>query len=312
MMQHLIMQGLTKRAFAVLTGAMLICAAVGCETVSTEYLEEYTLQALLVVDEPLRGVQVTQTANVSVPYSLQAQFVRNADVRVSVATSDTTREYSLTFQSQNDSQSVIGYGTASNVLVLPEATYQVTVRLANGKVLSGSTRTPSRIAWTQAPKPVLQYPQDSVGIPGGDSLDIAWTEAQGVVDYLLAYKCLDTAEYGRYLNPATNEKNRRIYVPPTFLTSSVPPTETLRWDRPIPQAASTLQWSSFRWFGAHEISIYAPDPNWMNWYRMLTYSGALGGGTSYSPLLGNVRGGLGVVGSASVARQRVLLLKYRP
>lgn len=293
--------------------AVFAMLAASCETVSTDYTPEYNLQAFFVVDEPLHGVQVTRTASITTPYSLQQQYIRDADVRVSVTTAGTIREYKLTYQQKNDSHHEFGYGMEdTSVVVLPDATYRVTVRLAGGAILSGSTHTPHRIRWIQAPKPVLQYPQDSVALPGSDSLDIAWTEATGVADYLLGYKCVDTAEYGRYLAPATNEKNRRTYVSPTFLTSSVSSTETLRWDRPIPQAASTLQWSSFHWFGLHEVAIYAPDPNWMNWYRMLTYSGALGGGTSYNPLLGSVQGGVGVVASASVARQRVMVLKYRP
>jgi hypothetical protein len=67
-------------------------------------------------------------------------------------------------------------------------------------------------------------------------------------------------------------------------------------------------WPAFKWFGPQEVTIYAPEGSFVKWFKLTHF----GGNGQYDPLLGNVSGGLGVFTSASLASQKVLLLKNQP
>ena len=66
-----------------------------------------------------------------------------------------------------------------------------------------------------------------------------------------------------------------------------------------------LPFSVFRWHGPHEISVYAPEENLLDWFRLTRLQQQVG----YDPILANMEGGLGSFGSAAMVRTYVFVRK---
>lgn len=275
------------------------------DPVIQDYKEDIAVQALLLVGEPIKGIMVSRTANIQDTFKLSAQAIKDADVRLNVG----TKEYRLTFADDTSSGGTYLWNDTT-VKVLPDTVYSLTIRLANGQLIKATTRTPRQIRWLSGkePKPIIQYPKDTLNPPPApDSMRIAWEPVPGVNDnYLIGILCLDTVGYGKYLEPRDTSKNRRIF---SLFANSLPRyPDVLRLGYVSATNVPTV-WSAFKWFGLNEVQIYAPDANWFNWYRQTYFQGQ---SPRYNSLLGSVEGAYGVFGSASIARQRIFVLKNAP
>ncbi|GAB1373018.1 hypothetical protein MASR1M45_30820 [Candidatus Kapaibacterium sp.] len=169
--------------------------------------------------------------------------------------------------------------------------------MPNGKTITGSTVTPPTTEWSFLPKELLQYPVDTLKLPATDS--IGWKRVQGFEFYLVSVKNLDTANYGIYLNPPTEELNRRVFTPfggeRRFRETAV--------ITPVANNKTSVVWNVFRWFGKHELAVYVPDWNYLRWYLQAQTKGEA------DPLLTSIEGGIGYFGSASILRYNFFLLK---
>lgn len=266
-----------------------------------DYIEDYAVQGLLIVGEPIKDIRLMRSLRIDTVFSLEGAALRDAEVRIF----ENDRALQLTFD-----PTTFTYKAASDVRVKANTVYRFeasflkldrTTRLT----LSGRTNTPDQIRWVSAPKDTLQYPQDTTRLPSPDSLIISWTPIAGVTDYIFSTECLDTLEYGKYLRPPTNEKNRRIE---RFFERSLP-----RYNEPVRSGirAVTLTpviWTAFKWFGVQELRIYAPDIHWANWFRQTN----LGQNPRFNYRLGSIEGGAGVFGSASMARYNTFVYKNQP
>ncbi len=285
---------------------LVLSGFVSCgDPVIQDYIEDYAVQGLLTVGEPLQGIIVSKTLNIVDTLKLANQVLRDADVRVRLG----NREWKLAFMPDTANGGSYGVVDAS-VRVLPDTVYSLYVKLANGREMTGQTRTPKQIRWLtgKEPKPLLQYPKDTATLPAApDSLSIAWEAVPGINDYIFGILCLDTANYGKYLTPPdTAQKNRRVYS--TFADRFPRYPEVIRYGF-ITSTKIPVVWVGFKWFGPHEIIIYAPDANWLNWFRQTNQQGQ---SPRYDKLLGSIKGGYGVFGSISATRQRMFLLKNQP
>lgn len=266
-----------------------------------DYIEDYAVQALLLVDEPIEDIRILRTVDVQDSFSFEKSAVRNAEARII----ENGRAIPLRFDPARFSYQAAD----ASERVKPNAEYrfEATLRNSSGQIvtLRGATTTPERVRWILAPKDTLWYPKDTMALPSPDSLRISWTPVPNIVDYIFSTECLDTLEYGKYLRPPTDEKNRRIE---RFFESRLP-----RYNEPVRAGIravtqSPVIWTAFKWFGVHELRIYAPDRNWANWFRQTNFSQ----NPRYNPALGSIEGGIGVFGSASFARQRTFLYKNQP
>jgi hypothetical protein len=270
-----------------------------------DYIPAYSVQGFLVVGESLGGIVVARTGDIRDTFKLDGQIVRDADVRITAG----TREIRLVFNTQTSS-----YDAPDTTLrVRADTTYSLAIRLANGQTFTAATRPPQQIQWVRPPRPILQYPLDTARLPAtADTLQVVWTKVGELTEYIIGIHCLDTAGYGVHFpligRPAdTTQKNRRIE---RFFESQLPRfPEVTRYGLRV-GASSPIVWTGFKWFGKQEIVIYAADPNWLNWFKMVNFAG----NPRYNPLLGSVKGDgvFGVFGSASVARQQVFLIKNQP
>lgn len=265
-----------------------------------DYIEDYSVQALLIVGEPIEDIRVMRALPIDSAFSMDKAAVRDAQVRLF--------EDNSTINLQFD-QATLTYKAASQIRVKASTLYRLEIILRNleGKTLTltGKTTTPAQVRWIRSPKDTLWYPKDTTTLPSPDSLLIAWTPVQGVTDYIFSTWCLDTLNYGSYLRPPTSEKNRRLV---RFFEAQLP-----RYNEPVRAGirAVTLTpviWTAFKWFGPHELRIYAPDPNWANWFRQTNF----GQNPRYNYRLGSIENGKGVFGSASMARQFTFLYKNQP
>ena len=272
----------------------------GCEDpVPTDYIPEAAFTGYLIVDEPVQGIRLTRSLAPLDSFDYRNASITDAAIRI-WSNSDT---FNLQYI---PSDTGAGEYRASDTtkVVKPGVEYVMEANLSDGTTLRSSTTTPEPVTWVQAPREVLQYPIDTVVLPSPDSLKLIWTRSPGVTEYLISVQCLDTLNYGSYLEPASEEKNRRIE---RFFEENAPRfNDVTRWGF-LQNTEVNVFWFAFKWFGQHEITVYAADPALLEWYKQLQF-----GGNQYKPLLSNIEGGVGVFGSASVARQTTFVLKNQP
>ncbi len=273
--------------------SLVFLAACG-DDVPTDYKPDVVLEAILLVGEPIQNIALLQTQPISSKYNHYKAFIKNAEVLVKAD----GQVFSLLFN--YDSLKPGYYYPDVNYKVKPNTEYTIEVKLPDGKILSGKTTTPTEIYWQTRVNKTIQYPKDTINLPQSDS--ISWTRAPGFDYYIIAETCLDTLEYGKYLDPPTNEKNRRVYNP--FINENRYKEQSV--SGLIPNTKARIVWSAFRWFGKHELTIMAADWNLVRWYLQNL------GVNSVNPLLGSVEGGIGVVGSAYAIRDTFMLLKNQP
>lgn len=258
------------------------------------------VEGYLIVDEPIEGIVVALSQPLTEPFSYANGIVSDAEVTVSTE----SNTYPLQYKSQNG---IAFYAYPDTTIkVLPNTHYKLTIRLNDGTVLRGETATPERIEWKATPRPFLQYPKDTVRLPSGDSLRISWTPGNNT-EWLISSLCLDTLEYGKYLDPPTNELNGRTNNLDFFETPELPTfNSAIRWGFLQGTSVNTV-WTAFRWFGKHRISVYAPDKNMITWFKASRFQGH--DGVEYNGVYGSITGGLGVFGSASRIQGDTFVLK---
>lgn len=259
------------------------------------YIEEYVLEALILVDEPIQGIILTKTMPLSEKYVYDSAMIRDATVIIK----EGDEEFELKFRPKEDG--IRGYYYPDTTyLVKAQTNYTIEVTMPNGNKITGSTLTPSKTAWEKRPNDFVNFPKDSINLPPTDT--IAWQKVSGFDFFLLAFTNLDTLDYGKYLDPPTTELNRRIERP-------------WREDRfyrevtgigPIPASKTPIIWSIFRWFGKHSVTIYSPDWNFLRWFLQAQ------GRAQAEPILTSIEGGIGFFGSAHAIRDTFFLVKNQP
>ncbi len=269
---------------------MLILSSCG-DDVPTDYIEEIYVEGFLLVGEPIRNIVVAKTQPVTSEYNFANSLYRDAKVIIK----GDGREFPLSIA---DSGEEGFYYEDQSYLVKENTEYNIQIETKDGKLITGETLTPYDFDWVErVPKP-LQYPFDTLKPPTSDP--IIWTESEGIDYYLISIKCLDTLEYGKYLeNVEDTELNRRIERPWTEDEDFLDHTN---WGL-IPNTESKIVWGVFKWFGRQETAVYAPDENFRNWFIQNQWF------ASYDENLSSIEGGIGAFGSAAVIRDTTFLIK---
>ncbi|MDX9789602.1 MAG: hypothetical protein WC313_06425 [Candidatus Kapaibacterium sp.] len=276
---------------------VVIIAQYSCEdTSNSRYIEDYIVEALIVVDEPIEGITVMKSQPLDLPFNYDSAMVRDAVVRIEGDGHDFLLEY------RNREDGEIGYYFPDTTYkIKPETEYRLEVTLSNGRFISGKTFTPNRSSWVYYPEnKFIRFPIDSINQPSNDS--IVWTKVSGFEFYLISITNLDTLNYGIYLEPPTNEPNRRVYRP----FGSPNAFRDVSTMFPLPTDRTPIVWNAFRWFGKHELKVYVPDWNFLRWFLQAQTRGEA------DPILTSLEGGIGYFGSASVITYDFFLLKNQP
>ncbi len=274
-------------------GALLLFS---CEDeIAVKYIPRVFVEGYLIVDEPISGIIVQQTQAVTDSFDYRESLIRDADVIIS----EGSNVYPLVFR---EDSLFPGYSYPDETYrVQPNKTYKLQITLSDGTVITGTTTTPGRFHWINGTQPVIQYPIDSVNLPE-DTMKYVWDGSSGGFNwFLIRVKCLDTLEYGKYLDGSI-EKNRRTYKPwasPEARSYKDP----VVWAGPLGNNQTPFVWSVLKWFGLHEFAVFKPDINFLKWFLHIQRS------AQYQPLLESVNGALGVFGSASVIYDTTFILK---
>lgn len=275
-----------------------------CEDpIPTDYTEELVIEGFAIVGEPLANIRIMRTLPVSDTFSFAKASLPDAVVRVYANGSEIPMEFVAdtlggTFRAKDTSYRVT-----------PSTSYEIRVA-ALGKSLEATTITPIALSWIQEGPRFAQFPNpDSLLFPGADSLVVSWTPVPKTEFYIIGLECLDTLGYGKYLTPPTTDTNTRTPRPkPDFFNreGTLVSKERIVFGGTLFTASQTI-WGVFRWHGLHELKIYAPNKEFLEWF----YQVGSGRRSSYDYRLSNIKGGLGVWGGASVIKTQKFVLKYR-
>lgn len=281
--------------YSILT-LMLGLFIISCEDVApTEYTPKYIVQGLLTVGEPINDIALFQTQSLRDSFIYENSIFKTADVKII----GDNRTFQLVFDNNR------------NRYIFPDTTYKVKeltnysleIKTPDGKILTSKTYTPKSINWINRPDKTIQYPLDTINLPS--NYKISWTKSDTIQFYLIRIRPLDTLEYGKYLNPPTDEKNRRIMRSwirrPEYYFR-----ETTTWAF-LPTTDVPVVWNSFKWFGLTEVKIYAPDANYLKWTLQ---SFAV---RDFNQLLNSIDGdAFGTFGSVATITDTTFVLKNQP
>ncbi len=284
----------------ILIVSVVFVAVLGsCESdIPNDYIPAVFVEAYIFVDEPIQGIIIQASQPVSDSFNYIGSLIRDARVRVY----DSTGSYSLQFR--DDSLNPGYYYPDFEYKVKPNTIYNLEIILNNGETITGKTKTSGRMNWVKSLQPYIQYPVDTLKLPPQDSLNYEWMNPGGGFNwYFVRVKCLDTLEYGKYLG-GSNEKNRRTYKP--FATQSRYYNDPVVWAGPLGNNKTPFIWNILKWYGLHEFAVYKPDSNFGKWFLQVQRGG------TYDTRLSNLKGAMGVFGSASVLYDSTFILKNQP
>lgn len=277
------------------------------EAPPSDYIPQTFVEAFLYVDQPIERIILQTSQPLTDSFQLENSLIRDADVRIIEVNKSNKTEIEFLLQFRNNNESPGYYYPDTDYKIKPNTLYKFWANVA-GNIITGETTTPDRINWIKPLKDTLQYPLDSLNVPSPDSLEFTWNKIPGIDFYMIRVMCLDTLEYGLYLSNNPEEKNRRVYRP--WEENSPFYNELTRWGL-IPSnkpgvVTSPVVWNSIKWYGKNEITVYAPDFNYLKWFLHYTRT------REYQPLLESVSGALGVFGSASLITTETFVLKNQP
>ncbi|MEY3689721.1 MAG: hypothetical protein RIT37_1283, partial [Bacteroidota bacterium] len=151
--------------------AFTILGLASCEDpVAFDYIPEYAVEAYLLVDEPITGVMITKSQPVADSFVYENSIVRDAKVHIIRDQKDT-----LKLQFYPSGRGGEYRLPDSTLLIQPSTRYDLLVVLPDGKRVTGTTYTPKRVEWINAPRSIMQYPVDTLNLFAPDSLSITWT-----------------------------------------------------------------------------------------------------------------------------------------
>lgn len=287
---------------------LFLAGLAACEDpVPSDYIPRYSVEAYLLVGQPIENIRLYRTQNVADTFAASAAFIKDADVRI-LTGGDTLR---LSYRdTENGGEYYLPAAATGDTLyrVQPATTYHLRIGVGASDLITGVTVTPTLISFIKDIPDTLQYPKDTINLTTDEKLRVSWTPVPGTDEYILRVAALDTLEYGQYLTPPTEEKNRRIY---RFWEENSPKYDDVtRWAF-LPATNIPGSWNAFKWFGLQEVTVFAPDPNFLQWFKQVKFGG---GSPTYNELLGSVKGdnAIGVFASASLVSDTTFVLKNQP
>jgi hypothetical protein len=172
----------------------------------SDYIPETVVEAVLIVDKPIENIIVMRSQPLNKPFDYNASLIDDAEVIIRTE----GKEYNLVFRSNNNPGY---YFPDTTEKVKSETTYTLEIKLKDGSLITGKTTTQKKTNWIYTPGTVIYYPKDTLKLAPVDSLRIEYAPVDNNMFYILSVVCRDTLDYGKYLTPATDEKNRRIIRP---------------------------------------------------------------------------------------------------
>jgi hypothetical protein len=257
------------------------------------FKEEYILEAFMIVGDPITNIRFMKTIPILDSFSLERALIKDAEIYIYDENGDTIKlEYNL--------ESKLGYDAVNKSYLVKEMTkYDIRVIYKEDTIKSFTT-TPKSFNWVEKAPDTLQYPIDLNNVE--DQVKVKWENPGSFNFYHIVTRCIDTLEYGKYLNPQTEELNSRILLwrdEDFFFRNTT--NHGLS-----PTNEGSIIWTTFKWYGMQEVTIYNPDYNWFRWLGQYFQS-------EYNDILSSVEGKnvRGVFASATAIRDTSFLKKYK-
>ncbi|MEZ4723076.1 MAG: hypothetical protein R2863_00285 [Candidatus Kapaibacterium sp.] len=278
-----------------------------CEDpVPTDYVPQNYLEAALLVGQPIDDIILMRTQPINAVFDYESSLIRDAEV---IITGD-DKEFKL----QIDATGIRGYYSNDDYRIKGNTRYNIEVIMSDGSRITGTTLTPDKVEWVRDLPENIQYPKDTIRKISNDTLiweGIPTPIEEGVIKsngyWGVSVKCLDSLEYGLYLDSVPNsEKNRRLYNAFSNPDNQWRYKELAQWGI-IPNKKTPVVWNFFKWYGLHEIAIYNMDNNYIKWFFQRVVQ------SEFDPNLSTVKGdGIGVFGSLNGIRDTFFLVKNQP
>lgn len=287
--------------------AVLILTSSCQDSLPSDYIPQNFVEVFMLVDQPINNFHLYRSVPVNDTFNTTQSFIKDAQVVISADSMGIFKKnYQLSYRFGQKGPEFY-YAADTNEFVKPNTKYSLEITLANGEKITGEAITPSRISWRAVPRDTIFYPKDTINLAASTTDSLKWTYSPNINEYIIGTICLDTLNYGEYLKPVSDEKNRRIY---RFYEQNAPHYNDVTRSRYIPNVTfAPVIWTAFKWFGEHDIFVCAPDKNFLNWYKITMF----GQNPRYSDLLGSVKGsGIGVFGAASIIKTRTFVIKNQP
>lgn len=279
-----------------------LLSVISCEDpVPNDYQQHNIIEALLIVEQPIRNIKITKTLPLNQKYSYDSALIRDAMVFIY----EDSVEMELLFKQSDTAEKCGYYYTDTNYLVKKNTKYNLKIVLPSGEEVTGTTTTPDTIAWIKQIDKYVQYPFDTLNLPNDDRANVEWTPSpKSVMFYVYSLTCLDTLEYGKYLENPTQELNNRTRPPKD---NGNPDYYWREWTVISPSLTSKFpfMWRMPKWFGRHSLKVYAPDANYSRWLMYVMMAGNL------SDKANSVTGCDGFFGSAYLINDEFVLLKNK-
>jgi hypothetical protein len=292
-----------KNILNLLIFLFIIMLISSCEdTPPTDYVPQYYVEAFLIVDQPIDMIKLLRTQPLQDSFRLSKALVKDATVKIRF----NNQEITLAFRDTGNLDNWAYFYPDTSLKVLPNTQYELEITTPDNVKITGTTITPERFEWVIPPPDSLFYPKDTTKFSDRKPAKIKWSPVKNMLYYLVVTKCLDSLEYGKYLVPPNNEKNRRVFNPFDNERRRTRDYYDLSlWDA-IPNVEYEIYWLLFKWFGKHKIIVFAPDYNFLRWVLQQFRANQI------NPLLSSVNGAIGVFGSASKIEKEIFLFKNQP
>lgn len=276
------------------------------DPIPTDYIPQNYLEAALLVDQPIDNIILMRSQPINEVFNYEKSLIRDAEVIIR----GDNREFKL----QIDSKGERGYYSVEDYLIKANTIYTIEVLMKDGSRITGTTLTPDKVEWVRDLPENIQYPKDTIRKISNDTLiweGIPTPIEEGAIKsngyWGVSVKCLDSLEYGLYLDSVSNsEKNRRLYNAFSNPDNQWRYKELAQWGI-IPNKKTPVVWNFFKWYGLHEIAIYNMDNNYIKWFFQRVVQ------SEFDPNLSTVKGdGIGVFGSLNGIRDTFFLVKNQP
>jgi len=272
---------------------LFISFSISCEDeVPYDFIEQNILIAVLKVNEPISGIELRNSQNLN--DSIDTDKTRITDAEIIIKDGQ-NNEFKLEYDEDN-----FYYLPNQNYLVKANTEYSIEVLFGKNKekLITGNTITPGVTKWIDTTDYYLTFPKDTLNPVTEEK--VIWEPVDGNDFFVITITNLDTLNYGKYLETPIKQLNRRIERPWLHENSY----ESIQTIGIIRNNQTPIIWSSFKWFGLHEIGIKTIDYNYLMYFLQVR------GTREINELFQSVEGdGFGVFASYYKIDYQLVLLK---
>lgn len=229
----------------------------GCDIFEEpEPVDEYFIEAYLIANKPADGILVSEISSFEEEYRFEDNVVNNAEISIFKLNDDSTRAERYEFQNQSDGK----YTPSDSLVPEPLRTYELEVIIPDDDTLHAFTTVPDTFSINSSPDEPLEYTRErqlSVDFsgsyyPGRESLYLFSTESLKPDSYKM------TPEH--FTADEKQQKEAIVTRSQFFSENMLNPDDDQGYTVDYPLAST-------RYYGPNEITLYAVDDGFYEFYQ---------------------------------------------